>query len=168
MWNCTLPYSHKRWLNTGQTPFCLLNNLAREPIRRSGCPWEEKALTEGTGGWHFENLLRAKAEVLIEQRASIKHCFVHKFDNIRTRPLLIWTQGIRFCLKKALFIPPGLASAESFIIELHADTFEEGSTETTETTECDSFVTITTTTTSNCVFGCCFTSKWSHSGALMV
>ena len=55
--------NNKRRLNTGQTPFCLLNNFAREPIRRSDCPWEEtlkKALTEGIGGWHLEKPPKSK------------------------------------------------------------------------------------------------------------
>ena len=77
--------NNERCLNTGQTPFCLLSNLAREPIRRSGCPWDEtlkKGPDRRNGGQAFW------------------HCFVQRFDNIRTRPLLIRTQGIRFCFNK--------------------------------------------------------------------
>ena len=72
----------------------------------------KKALTEGTGGKHFGIVL--SRDLIISERGRF------------------WSglKALDFVLIKIALFPPGLASVVSLIMELHADTFEEGSPET--------------------------------------
>ena len=65
---------------------------------------------EETGGWHLENRKGNRLRFWGSRgQNNFWHSFVLRFDIIRTRPLLIRTQGARFCFNKdCFFIPPAL------------------------------------------------------------
>ena len=109
-----------RCLKQVNSSLSLLDNLAKRPIRRSGCTWHgtlKRPSQEEQEGWHLVDLLRSKADRSFDRAEgeAFWHCFFHRFDNIRKRPLLIRTQGSRFCFNKdCSIIPPSRASAEFF------------------------------------------------------
>ena len=92
---------------------------------------EKKGPDRRNRGWHLEKPRKSKGWGF--DGAEDKH-----FGIVLSSDLIISVQGCfwsrlkasDFVLIKIVLFPPGLASAVSFIIELHAGTFEEGSPET--------------------------------------